>query len=106
MRWRCTTLRLVRGRERRSELIEAPSMQARCQRRGATLTPESAMTKPHIACLPNGPYYLLNDMESRPVPNLLRQSGAQCATVRGVALCRCGGRSEEHTSELQSHVNH
>ena len=49
------------------------------------------MPKPHIACLPNGPYYLLNDMESRPVPNLVRQSGAQCATVRGVALCRCGG---------------
>lgn len=47
--------------------------------------------KPKIACLPNGPYYLLNDMQPAPVPNLRRSSGEPCATVRGVALCRCGG---------------
>jgi CDGSH-type Zn-finger protein len=47
--------------------------------------------KPRIACLSNGPYYLLNDMQASPVPNLVRASGAPCATVRGVALCRCGG---------------
>jgi len=47
--------------------------------------------KPKIACLPNGPYYLLNDVEAAPVPNLRRASGEACATVRGVALCRCGG---------------
>jgi CDGSH-type Zn-finger protein len=47
--------------------------------------------KPRIACLPNGPYYLLNDMQASPVPNLVRSSGATCATVRGIALCRCGG---------------
>ena len=46
---------------------------------------------PKIACLPNGPYYLLNDMEAAPVPNLRRASGQACAAVRGVALCRCGG---------------
>ena len=46
---------------------------------------------PRLACLPNGPYYLLNDMQALPVPNLVRASGAPCATVRGVALCRCGG---------------
>jgi CDGSH-type Zn-finger protein len=46
--------------------------------------------KPKIAALPNGPYYLLNDMTSAPVPNLRRESGEACATVRGVALCRCG----------------
>jgi CDGSH-type Zn-finger protein len=46
---------------------------------------------PKIACLPNGPYHLLNDLEPAPVPNLRRASGAACATVRGVALCRCGG---------------
>ena len=46
---------------------------------------------PKIACLPNGPYYLLNDLEAAPVPNLRRASGEACATVRGVALCRCGG---------------
>jgi len=47
--------------------------------------------KPRIACMPNGPYYLLNDLQASPVPNLVRSSGAGCATVRGVALCRCGG---------------
>jgi len=47
--------------------------------------------KPKIACLPNGPYYLLNEPEAAPVPNLRRASGEACATARGVALCRCGG---------------
>lgn len=46
---------------------------------------------PKIACLPNGPYYLLHDMEASPVPNLRRASGEACASTRGVALCRCGG---------------
>ena len=46
---------------------------------------------PKIACLPNGPYYLLNDPEPAPVPNLRRASGDACITARGVALCRCGG---------------
>jgi len=47
--------------------------------------------KPKIACVPNGPYYLLNDPEPAPVPNLRRASGEPCITARGVALCRCGG---------------
>ncbi len=46
---------------------------------------------PKIACLPNGPYYLLNDMTPAAVPNLRHASGEPCETVRGVALCRCGG---------------
>src|SRR3979490_583397 len=46
---------------------------------------------PKIACLPNGPYYLLNDMTAAPVPNLRRANGEPCATVRGVALLRCRG---------------
>jgi CDGSH-type Zn-finger protein len=46
---------------------------------------------PKIACLPNGPYYLLNDLQPAAVPNLCRQDGSACLTVRGVALCRCGG---------------
>lgn len=46
--------------------------------------------RPKIACLPNGPYYLLNDMTPVPVPNLRRANGETCANVRGVALCRCG----------------
>jgi len=47
--------------------------------------------KPKIVCLPNGPYYLLNDMTPAPVANLRRANGEPCANVRGVALCRCGG---------------
>jgi CDGSH-type Zn-finger protein len=46
---------------------------------------------PRIACLPNGPYYLLNDTQPSAVPSLYREDGSACATVRGVALCRCGG---------------
>jgi len=46
---------------------------------------------PKIACLPNGPYYLLNNPEPAPIPNLRRASGAPCITATGVALCRCGG---------------
>jgi CDGSH-type Zn-finger protein len=47
--------------------------------------------KPKIRCSPNGPYYLINDASVVPVPNLRRSNGTQCATARGVALCRCGG---------------
>jgi CDGSH-type Zn-finger protein len=47
--------------------------------------------RPKIACLPDGPYYLLNDAKAEPVPNLRLASGEACSTVRGVALCRCGG---------------
>src|SRR6266513_4569985 len=46
--------------------------------------------KPKIAFTPSGPYYLMHDMQATPVPNLRRASGEACATVRGVALCRCG----------------
>src|SRR6185295_13394240 len=61
-----------------------------------TVSWESHMTdRPRIACLPNGPYYLLNDMQASPVPNLVRSSGAACSTVRGVALCRCGGSANK-----------
>lgn len=46
---------------------------------------------PKIACLPNGPYYLLVNMTATAVPSLCRANGEACSTVRGVALCRCGG---------------
>jgi CDGSH-type Zn-finger protein len=46
---------------------------------------------PKIAVLPDGPYYLLNNPEPAPVPNLRRASGDACITAAGVALCRCGG---------------
>jgi CDGSH-type Zn-finger protein len=47
--------------------------------------------QPKIACLPNGPYYLLNDPTPQTIPNLQDAKGDPCATVTGVALCRCGG---------------
>jgi CDGSH-type Zn-finger protein len=51
--------------------------------------------KPKIACLQNGPYYLLNDMTPQTIPNLVDTRGEPCATVTGVALCRCGGSSNK-----------
>jgi CDGSH-type Zn-finger protein len=47
-------------------------------------------SKPKIAFSQNGPYFLMHEAQAAPVPNLRRASGAACATVRGVALCRCG----------------
>jgi CDGSH-type Zn-finger protein len=47
--------------------------------------------KPKILCLPNGPYYLLNDLTPKAVPNLQDANGQSCVTITGVALCRCGG---------------
>ena len=52
-------------------------------------------SKPRIACLPNGPYYLLLDEVPSVVPTLTRADGTSCATVRGVALCRCGGSANK-----------
>ena len=46
--------------------------------------------RPKILPLPNGPYYLLNDMEPKVVENLQDSEGKPLSTVRGVALCRCG----------------
>lgn len=51
--------------------------------------------KPKIACLPNGPYYLLNDMTPKVIPNIQKSNGEQCATIAGVALCRCGGSNNK-----------
>lgn len=51
--------------------------------------------KPHIACLPNGPYYLLNELTPHLVPNIRKSNGDPCSTVTGVALCRCGQSSNK-----------
>jgi CDGSH-type Zn-finger protein len=50
---------------------------------------------PKIACLSNGPYYLLDEPEPQPVPFLQTAAGQQPATARGVALCRCGGSANK-----------
>lgn len=47
--------------------------------------------RPKIACLPNGPYYLIAETAAVEVPYLRRADGSACAVTRGVALCRCGG---------------
>jgi len=46
--------------------------------------------KPVIACLANGPYYLIEDSTAREVSHLVDEMGQPYSTVRGVALCRCG----------------
>jgi CDGSH-type Zn-finger protein len=51
--------------------------------------------KPKILPLPNGPYYLLNDMEPKVVENLQNSKGELLSTVRGVALCRCGASNNK-----------
>lgn len=47
--------------------------------------------KPKILPLPNGPYYLINDMQPKVVYNLQNFKGEPLSTTVGTALCRCGG---------------
>jgi CDGSH-type Zn-finger protein len=51
--------------------------------------------KPKISPLPNGPYYLLKDLEPKVVENLQNSKGEPLSTVRGVALCRCGASNNK-----------
>lgn len=46
--------------------------------------------KPKILTLPNGPYYLINEMEPKVVEDLRNSNGESLSTIRGIALCRCG----------------
>jgi len=46
--------------------------------------------KPKILPLPNGPYYLINDMQPKVVYNLQNFKGEPLFTTVGIALCRCG----------------
>jgi CDGSH-type Zn-finger protein len=48
-------------------------------------------TKPKIACLPNGPYYLIYGSAPETIPYLRKADGSTCSKVDAVALCRCGG---------------
>jgi CDGSH-type Zn-finger protein len=52
---------------------------------------ENADMKPKIQPLPNGPYYLINDMQPKVVYNLHNFKGEPLSTTVGTALCRCGG---------------
>ena len=44
--------------------------------------------KPKILPLPNGPYYLLNDMQMKVVPNLQNSKCQELSNIRGIALCK------------------
>jgi len=46
--------------------------------------------KPKILPLPNGPYYLINDMQPKVVDNFKNFKGEPLSTTIGIALCRCG----------------
>jgi CDGSH-type Zn-finger protein len=47
-------------------------------------------SRPMILPLPNGPYYLINDMEPKIVENLQNSKGEPLSSIASVALCRCG----------------
>ncbi|HET6727055.1 MAG TPA: CDGSH iron-sulfur domain-containing protein [Nitrososphaeraceae archaeon] len=51
---------------------------------------ENADMKPKILPLPNGPYYLINEMQPKVVYNLQNFKGEPLSTTVGIALCRCG----------------
>ena len=52
--------------------------------------------RPKILPLPNGPYYLLNDMEPKVVENLQNSKGEPLSTIQGVhTLCRCGASNNK-----------
>jgi CDGSH-type Zn-finger protein len=51
--------------------------------------------KPKIMPLPNGPYYLINDMEPKVVENLQNSKGQSLSAIRGVSLCRCGASNNK-----------
>ncbi|VVC06292.1 Iron-binding zinc finger CDGSH type [uncultured archaeon] len=53
-------------------------------------TNKNQKVKPKILPLPNGPYYLINDMEPKIVDNIQNSKGEPLSTTRGIALCRCG----------------
>jgi CDGSH-type Zn-finger protein len=61
---------------------------------GADLQTQTKV-KPKISPLPNGPYYLVNDMEPKVVENLQNSKGEPLSMITGVALCRCGASNNK-----------
>jgi CDGSH-type Zn-finger protein len=51
--------------------------------------------KPKIVPLPNGPYFLISDMEPKFVENLQKSKGESLSAIRGVSLCRCGASNNK-----------
>src|SRR5919108_3074056 len=51
--------------------------------------------RPKILPLPNGPYYLLNDLKPKVVESLQNSEGKPLSTIQGVALCRCSASNNK-----------
>lgn len=57
---------------------------------GGSVQANQLREKPKILPLPNGPYFLINDIEPKVIDNLQNSKGELLSTLLGVALCRCG----------------
>ncbi len=56
---------------------------------------DQSREKPKIVPLPNGPFYLINEMEPKLVENLQNSKGEALSVTRGVSLCRCGASNNK-----------
>src|SRR5437764_22052 len=61
---------------------------------------------PSIACLPNGPYYLIFGNEPYTIPYLHKADGGTCTKVDAAALCRCGGSKTKPLCDDRRHRAH
>lgn len=59
------------------------------------MEPNAQSQKPNIFCLPNGPYYYFTDFTPHVIEGIQSSKGETRSTVRGVALCRCGGSNSK-----------
>lgn len=59
------------------------------------MEPNAQSQKPRIFCLPNGPYYYFTDLTPHVIKGIQSSKGELRSTVRGVALCRCGGSNNK-----------
>jgi CDGSH-type Zn-finger protein len=51
--------------------------------------------KPQIIPLPNGPYYYVTDDTLEEVNGIVNSRGEKCSSLKGTALCRCGGSNNK-----------
>jgi CDGSH-type Zn-finger protein len=62
--------------------------------------------QPKVLPLPNGPFYLFNNMESTIVENLQNSKGEKLSTVRRVDLCRCSASNNKpFCDDIHSTIN-
>ena len=51
--------------------------------------------RPRIVPIPDGPLGYVTDLEAKPVPGLVDETGRTCANQRSVSLCRCGASTNK-----------